>query len=600
MNKNDLTGKVLHDTHRITRLIGQGGMGEVYEAVHARLGNKRFAIKVLRDKMQGAQGIYTRFRREAEIATQLGHPNIVEVLDFYDAEDGRPCIVMELLEGESLHSLLDRHSKLSPTRLLEVFRQMGSALQAAHDHGIVHRDLKPANIFLCDSPDLPLVKLVDFGISKIRDSNTQLTGDQDVLGTPHYMSPEQGRGEVSDVDQTTDIFAAGIICYQALCGRLPFDAPTLPGVIYKVCFEEPVPASRLLSGLPLEVDGVLSRAMAKERARRYQQIRDFVDDLQRAMTEVEIVQFAPTGRMPAVEPPDDDGPLDAGEDAAMPGPPEGTDLQRLEEGATISTDRSGPESPTEHAEEFLATLEQPGRAPETGVGEQSTITGSTGESLVEPNRGAARTRAGFGPVAGIGLVAALVLTLAVYLWLGRVPPSADLPAGPAPTSGHRAAGDRGPASPAGSLSVVASTSPDGEALATVPDAATRVQITLELEPARATVWVDGIAHPENPLVLETSNTPHSLRVQARGYQPHQQALLADATRTLRITLKKKRPRRRRPRANTGGGKKKTPAASGDQGPGTGERKTKTRTGNDQRPVVPAKKKTRPREGFRSL
>ncbi len=277
-------GVVLHDTHRLVRFIGEGGMGAVYEAVHVRLSKRRFAIKILKAMQTGSTTPYARFKREAEIATSLGHPNIVDVLDFYETEDGRPCMVMELLQGEDLESLLHRVGRLEAPQLLPILKQVGAALQAVHDRSVVHRDLKPANIFLVTG-DRGQVKLLDFGISKIRDEDTVLTSNVAMIGTPQYMSPEQSIGQSADVDHTTDIFALGIICYQALSGRLPFDAPTIPGVLYKICHEEPPSLSELVEALPPGVAPVLALALAKERSKRFSRVDAFVAALERAFNE---------------------------------------------------------------------------------------------------------------------------------------------------------------------------------------------------------------------------------------------------------------------------------------------------------------------------
>ena len=235
MGSDPLIGKVLHDTHEVVRLIGQGGMGAVYEAVHKRLRKQKFAVKVLHQKMVEDEKIFTRFQREAEIATEVGHANIISVVDFYETDDGQPCKVMEYLEGEDLGVQIKKMGKLKPHEVVELVVQVGGALQAVHDKGVVHRDLKPANIFLVKRPNgKEKVKVLDFGISKIRDSGT-LTGDQAVLGPPHYMSPEQGEGVTRDVDHRTDIFALGTIFYQVLCGKVPFNAPTMRGVIRAIC-----------------------------------------------------------------------------------------------------------------------------------------------------------------------------------------------------------------------------------------------------------------------------------------------------------------------------------------------------------------------------
>lgn len=283
MSKDPLIGQVLHDTHRIVRLIGQGGMGSVYEAVHKRLRKQRFAVKVLHKKMVENETVFARFKQEAEIATEIGHPNIVYVTDFYETDDGQPCMVMEYLDGEDLGERIKKRGKLSPQEVLEMMEQVGGALQAVHDKGVTHRDLKPANIFMVDRPDGKMkAKVLDFGISKIRDSGT-LTGDHAILGTPHYMSPEQGEGEILEVDYRTDIFALGTICYQVLSGKVPFEAPTLLGVIRAICDKPHVPITVHAPSLGSEVDRVLSRALAKKKVDRYQRVDVFAQELTRAL-----------------------------------------------------------------------------------------------------------------------------------------------------------------------------------------------------------------------------------------------------------------------------------------------------------------------------
>lgn len=276
---DDFTGRILHDTYRILRKIAEGGMGEVFEAEHVRLTGRRFAIKILGRAISRIPEVYARFRREAEITSRMGHPNIVDVLDFYETEEGRPYLVMEHLEGEDLATRLARAGALHPAVASEVLRQVGEALTAAHALGVVHRDMKPENIFLTVRDGMIRVKVLDFGISKIRDSKSVVTRDLAVLGTPYYMSPEQGEGSVKDIDHTTDIFALGTIAYQALCNQLPFDAPTIPGVVYKICHVEPVPLSRILPWFPEAGDAVLARALAKAKTARYPQASAFVGEL---------------------------------------------------------------------------------------------------------------------------------------------------------------------------------------------------------------------------------------------------------------------------------------------------------------------------------
>jgi serine/threonine-protein kinase len=255
-------------------------MGAVYEASQVRLEKKRFAVKLLHGWTREDPDVYARFRREAEIVAELDHPNIVDVIDFDETEEGQPYMVMELLHGEDLARRLDREAPLPPDLLLAVMEQVASALQVAHDHGIVHRDIKPENIFLVERGPGAQAKVLDFGISRIKHSKTVQTRADSLLGTPHYMSPEQVEGGAGDVDHTTDIFALGVVCYMALSGVRPFDAPSVPGVIHQVCFAEPEP----LEGQPPEVNAVLARALAKERGERYQRVTDLVDELRRALS----------------------------------------------------------------------------------------------------------------------------------------------------------------------------------------------------------------------------------------------------------------------------------------------------------------------------
>jgi serine/threonine-protein kinase len=279
-----LAGVVLHESYRLTRLIGEGGMGAVYEAVHVRLAKKRFAVKMLLPSVLEVPDVFTRFRREAEIATELGHPHIVDVFDFNTTPEGHPYMVMEFLEGEDLGKRLFRRGRLPAAEVTEVLAQAGSALQAAHDHGIVHRDMKPDNIFLVGPEDGPIrVKVLDFGISKIKHGSASMaTRENAIIGTPSFMSPEQAEGSVRDIDHTTDIFALGAIAYHALSGELPFAAPTLPGVLYKVCHHDPTPLSQVVA-VPPAVDGVLARALAKRKVDRYPRADLFVEELAGAL-----------------------------------------------------------------------------------------------------------------------------------------------------------------------------------------------------------------------------------------------------------------------------------------------------------------------------
>ena len=271
-------GTIVAETYQVTRLLGQGGMGAVWEAKHLRLPDKRVVVKVL---LFGTTDAVTlaRFRREAEIASRLGHPNIVQVLDFNTLPDGAPFIVLELLQGESLAARLAR---VRPTfeQTLSIVTQMGSALAAAHREGIVHRDLKPDNVFLCPTPldgeVRDVVKLLDFGISKIRGAKTVLTQSEALIGTPQYMAPEQATGRNDDIDARTDIFAFGAIVFEMLAGRPPFLGDTLTAVIHAVVYA-PAPSLRQLAPeTPVAVVAAVERALAKEPEGRFPDVGSFV------------------------------------------------------------------------------------------------------------------------------------------------------------------------------------------------------------------------------------------------------------------------------------------------------------------------------------
>ncbi|HUJ62693.1 MAG TPA: serine/threonine-protein kinase [Kofleriaceae bacterium] len=270
---SELVGVTLSERYLVKRKIGQGGMGAVYEATHTQIGG-RYAVKVLLEKYAQREAIVARLKQEAQLATSLDNEHIIRVTDFGNTEDGRTFVVMEYLDGESLAELLARESKLGEQRILHLASQTASALAAAHAKGIVHRDIKPENVFLLRRKDQDFVKVVDFGISKsLRSSDEQeevprLTQTGMVLGTPLYMSPEQARGD-EDLDHRVDIYALGVIMYEAASGRVPFVGNNYLSVISQVLNEEPKPLRVLRPELSEEFEAIVMRAMAKDRTQRY-------------------------------------------------------------------------------------------------------------------------------------------------------------------------------------------------------------------------------------------------------------------------------------------------------------------------------------------
>lgn len=273
---------VLRNTYKVVSILGRGGMGSVYLAQHLRLPGKQVAVKVLRGGDHLTPEIFARFRREAEIASRLGHPNIVEVLDYDTLDDGTPFLVLEFLRGESLQSRLER-GRLPLADVYSFTRQMGSALQAAHGAGIVHRDLKPANVFLVPTDSGGVVgerlKLLDFGISKVLDSGTVQTQEATLIGTPQYMSPEQAQGRNRETDARTDIFAMGCIVYEMMTGTPAFGGGGIAQMIFRVVYEPPAPLAPLCPEAPPHAIAAVDKALAKRVEERYQDIASFVEAL---------------------------------------------------------------------------------------------------------------------------------------------------------------------------------------------------------------------------------------------------------------------------------------------------------------------------------
>ncbi len=276
-------GTVIRDTYEIVGVLGRGGMGTVFMANHLRLPGRQVAIKVLRNDGGLGAEVAIRFRREAEIASRLGHPNIVEVLDFDSLEDGSPFLVMECLRGQPLSRRLRKGGPLTLEEVFSIARQMGSALQAAHRAGIVHRDLKPGNVFLVPTEVggvvMEHVKLLDFGISKIIDSQSVHTAGGILLGTPQYMAPEQAQGKNQEVDPRTDIFSFGCMVYEMLARRLPFKDGPLPELIYRIVYDPPQPLASLAPDAPPDVVEAVERALRKRPEDRYPDVGAFIEAL---------------------------------------------------------------------------------------------------------------------------------------------------------------------------------------------------------------------------------------------------------------------------------------------------------------------------------
>jgi serine/threonine protein kinase len=261
-------------SYQIKALIGEGGMGSVFLAEHVLIGRKA-AIKVLKKEFASDSTLVTRFLNEARATNAIGHPGIVEVLDFGTMPGDVPYLVMEHLRGQSLAQRIAQGHRLQVPEALAIVGQTAAALGAAHDKGIVHCDLKPDNLFLTPDSATPLgerVKVLDFGIAKLRKELTPesvKTLTWTLMGTPAYMSPEQCRGVRDEVDARTDIYALGVILYQMLCGRPPFVGEGF-GDTLMMHMSQTVPAPTLLEpSIPAAIEQAILRALAKTREQRY-------------------------------------------------------------------------------------------------------------------------------------------------------------------------------------------------------------------------------------------------------------------------------------------------------------------------------------------
>ncbi len=265
--------------YRIERHIATGGMGAIYAGIHPVI-SKRVAIKVLDRRLAHDPRTLSRFVLEARSVNQIGHHNIVDIFSIGELDDGRAYLIMELLDGLPLHQLISRAGRLHPGHILPLYQQLCDALRAAHAKGFVHRDLKPDNIVVLRRPPHPFIKILDFGIAKLRHGDAgddEATAVGTVLGTPEYMAPEQCRGD--EIDHRVDIYALGVMLYELVCGRKPFSDPNPMRVLAAQLRLEPTPPSQLVE-LPEGLEALILKAMAKRRDDRFASVAELIAALQ--------------------------------------------------------------------------------------------------------------------------------------------------------------------------------------------------------------------------------------------------------------------------------------------------------------------------------
>ncbi|HTP10372.1 MAG TPA: protein kinase [Anaerolineae bacterium] len=282
--------------YRIVEQLGSGGMATVYKAYHANL-DRYVAIKVLHPAFKQDPNFLSRFQREARIVAKLQHPAIVPVYDFNE-HDGQPYLVMRFIEGETLKARLSK-GDLPLHDMVRVLHPVGEALQYAHGQGVLHRDVKPSNILL--TPD-GQVFLADFGLARIAQAGESTLSQDALVGTPQYISPEQARGD-SDLDARTDVYSLGVVMYELLIGRVPYQADTPYAVIHDHIYA-PLPLPRSIKpGFPESLERVLLKALAKERDDRYASVAELMTAFEQAAQT--IISEAPTqiAEQPVVVPP---------------------------------------------------------------------------------------------------------------------------------------------------------------------------------------------------------------------------------------------------------------------------------------------------------
>jgi predicted Ser/Thr protein kinase len=275
-----LVGKTLADRFEIIERIGEGGTGVVYRAKQLSV-DRTIAIKVLGAHVSTDPSWVKRFHNEARAASRLDHPNTVRLIDFGQTKEGLLFIAMEYLHGKSLRAEIDRVTRLPPNRVLRIVSQMCASLSEAHQQGIIHRDIKPDNVYLVDMKGAgDYVKVLDFSVAKMDAPDAQVTRAGVVFGTPQYMSPEQGRG--IPLDARSDIYAVGIVAYEMLTGKPPFDAKVPTEVVMMHLRDKPAP----LSGLPPQLMDIVMRTLEKDPAKRQQSADALDQECQQCLAEL--------------------------------------------------------------------------------------------------------------------------------------------------------------------------------------------------------------------------------------------------------------------------------------------------------------------------
>ncbi len=503
MTVNPNIGRVLEGKYEIIRVLGSGGMGEVYEAKH-RLINRRLAVKLLHQEYAREDEVVFRFQREAKASAAIGHDHIVEITDMGVTDTGELFIVMEYLDGRDLETVLEREKPLSATRACHIMIQVLSALEAAHAKGIVHRDLKPANVFLTSHSGIQdYVKLVDFGISKVRTTEEGLTRGLTrtgvLLGTPSYMSPEQALAE-TNITPATDLFSAGVILYEMLTGALPFDASSLAQLLVAIIEAEPSAPSTLRPDIPPELAVTVLRAMEKTPQSRFADAASF----RRALT-----PFSP------------DTPVLTG----------------------LATTRLS-ERAAEVVKEF--SLNSPGTPDHAGTS-GSVLAATTPLELVSTTP--SRPKRKWPLTAGllVGTIATIAFLVTIALKMDDNNASSQPSFVPLTASAPESI-----ATPPLSKSIASSNS-NAQASSKSVTTPAEIQLRASVKPADADVFLDGrmLGRGSLQVRLPADGKTHLVVFRSVGHKEHSEEVVLDGDITLNVRLERQRSQERRERSRSG-------------------------------------------------
>ncbi len=486
-------GKVIGGKYEITSLLGEGGMGAVYEARHVEV-HRKVALKLLHSQFSRSGEMLTRFEREARATGEIGHENIIEVFDLgTDPETGSAYLVMEKLKGHELSEAIRKYGRLGLGETIDIMLQVLSALAASHELGIVHRDLKPDNIFLTEvAGRTNWVKILDFGIAKFQtpEDGHKLTQTGQMMGTPYYMAPEQIQGDPA-MDHRLDLYACGVILYEMLTGRVPFDAPNVPAMVLAILTYTPPPLCEVDLNIPAALSDVVMKAMSRDKEARFQSANDLAQALE---------------------------PYGTGAIAVT------QEMQRSEALARTALGKLGTD---------WNLTPPPGT---TGIRNQS----STGMEWTQTGGGTmARSHRGLG--VAVGLVVALLL-------LGGLGAGYVFGIRPMLAGRNAVAGQAGQPTQDPGLVVTEAAVPAPQA----PPGAEMVKLRLSAEPAEAAIYLDGAKLPANPYVgsFVKTESAHLIEVKLEGREDFLEWVKfdADVERTVTLSDKKKGSTAKKPGA----------------------------------------------------